>query len=102
MAEVEMTLDQKLQSDQDNSAENWFLKVQIAALKNDQKMVRQFMQKAIDEGWRSFWLPGLDPLLQKFRADTAIRSMLAGLETRMSIIREQSKEDARFASRWDD
>jgi TolB-like protein/Flp pilus assembly protein TadD len=102
IAEVEMTLDQKLQSDQDNSAENWFLKVQIAALKNDQKMVRQFMQKAIDEGWRSFWLPGLDPLLQKFRADTAIRSMLDGLETRMSIIREQSKEDARFASRWDD
>jgi hypothetical protein len=28
--------------------------------------------------------------------------MLDGLETRMSIIREQSKEDARFASRWDD
>ncbi|MFT6044557.1 MAG: hypothetical protein ACI9WC_000254 [Arenicella sp.] len=47
ITEVEQTLDQKLQTDQDSSAENWFLKVKIAALKNDEMKVRQFMQKRL-------------------------------------------------------
>ncbi len=102
ITEVEQTLDQKLAGDDENSAENWFRKVQIAALKNDQQEVRQFMQKAIDEGWRRYWLPGLDPLMQDFRSDTSIQSMLSGLETRMSIIREQSEVEAQFASRWNE
>jgi TolB-like protein/Flp pilus assembly protein TadD len=102
IAEVEKILDQKLEGEKDNKAENWFRKAQVAALQNDQKLVRQFMQKAIDEGWRNFWLPGVDPLMQDFRADTAIQSMLAGLETRMSIIRQQFEVDAQFASRWED
>ena len=102
LAEVEISLDKDVQGDGDSSASNWYLKVQVAALRNDQAKVRQFMQKAIDEGWRDFWLAGLDPLMQDFRADTAIQSMLAGLQTRMSIIREQSEAEAQFASRWDD
>ncbi|MFT5208509.1 MAG: TolB-like protein/Tfp pilus assembly protein PilF [Flavobacterium sp.] len=100
--EAEQAINQIKEGDEGYSAENWYHKAQIAALKNDDENVRQLMQKAIDEGWRDFWLPGLDPLMQDYRGDTLIQSMLAGLETRMSIIREQFEVEAQFASRWDD
>lgn len=102
MSGVEQGLDDKMELDEEDSGDDWFRKVQIAALNNDEMKVRQFMQKSIDQGWRDFWLPSVDPIMADFRDDTEVRSMLVGLETRLNIIREQSEVEAQFASRWND
>jgi TolB-like protein/tetratricopeptide (TPR) repeat protein len=100
--ELEPIFDQMLGSENSSDSANWYYKAQISALKGDEVKLHQYIQNAIDKGWREYWRPSLDPIMQEYQSNRTLQAMLAGLETRMSIIREQSEVETQFASRWDD
>ncbi len=58
------------------------------------------MQRAVDEGWRQHWRPGVEPILAKLNQQKSFMAMMAGLETRMAIMREQHTLAAAFDSDW--
>ncbi len=57
-------------------------------------------QRAIDEGWRQYWRPGAEPILAEIYIGDAFQAMMAGLQTRMSIMREQLTMADSFTEDW--
>jgi hypothetical protein len=56
------------------------------------------MQRAINEGWRKYWLPRVDPAFAALVAERELSTMMAGLETQMALMREQLAFEESFAS----
>jgi len=80
--------------------ESWYQMALLSAIEDNDQMVLVNLQRAIDEGWRQPWRPPVEPILKELIAGKNFQSMLAGLETRMSIMREQLTLAASFESDW--
>jgi tetratricopeptide (TPR) repeat protein len=78
----------------------WYRKAQISAIRDDNRMALINLQRAIDEGWRGHWLTRIEPSLGSLRNEPAFQSMIAGLQTRMDIMREQLALASAFDSDW--
>jgi hypothetical protein len=80
--------------------ESWYQMALLSAIEDNDQMALVNLQRAIDEGWRQSWRPPVEPILKELIAGKNFQSMLAGLETRMSIMREQLTLAASFESDW--
>lgn len=58
------------------------------------------LQRAVDEGWREFWRTGHDPAMEQIVKHKSFQTMMAGLENRLSIIREQFAIETEFDGGW--
>jgi len=52
----------------------------------------------VDEGWRERWRPKVDPMMNELKSDPIFQVMMAGLENRLAIIRDQFQMEAEFAT----
>ena len=102
--ELLMSLESRLQdvftSQGRADPELWFTRARLEALKGDNRMVLVYLQRAIDEGWRQSWRPEVDPSLESILETDSFRSMMAGLETKLQLMREQIAFDEQFESDW--
>ena len=58
------------------------------------------LQRAVDEGWRQYWRPNVEPALEDLVKEPAFAAMMQGLATRMQLIREQIEFDEAFDKDW--
>lgn len=79
---------------------DWYQRARIAALQNDEAMALIHLQRAVDEGWREFWRTGHDPVLEQIINHKPFQTMMAGLENRLNIIREQFSIETEFDGGW--
>jgi TolB-like protein/predicted negative regulator of RcsB-dependent stress response len=82
------------------SPETWYLKSLLSLIQDDNQMALINLQRAVDEGWREYWRPGVEPIFRGLVSDRKFQSMMAGLETRMNIMREQLILASSFDSDW--
>jgi len=82
------------------TSEHWYQKSLLQSLEGEQKMALITLQRAIDEGWSQPLRISEEPIFQKLKTDNNFQAMLAGLETRMSLMREQLSFEESFAQRW--
>ncbi len=80
--------------------EIWYEKALLATIEGNNQMALIHLQRAVDEGWRQHWRARVEPIFKELINETSFRSMMAGLETRMSIMREQLTLAAAFDSDW--
>jgi tetratricopeptide (TPR) repeat protein len=93
-------LDQKLNNPGRTDPGAWYRLALISAINGEEQMALNHLQRAIDEGWREHWKPGYEPAMQVLLSKQPFQKMLAGLETRMDIIRKQFEMEAEFAAGW--
>jgi len=82
------------------NSEVWYQAALLSVIKDDKQMAIVHMQRAVDEGWRQHWRPGVEPILFELNHEKNFIQMMAGLETRMEIMREQLVLASAFASDW--
>lgn len=70
-------------------AEDWFDLALFDALSGNEQMMLIHTQRAIDEGWRQYWRPGAEPILDGIWEGDAYQAMMSGLQTRMQLMRQQ-------------
>ena len=78
----------------------WYNRALLAAIQGNRQMTLIHLQRAIDEGWRQHWRPEIEPILKDLGQDKSFQSMMAGLQTRMDIMREQLALASAFDSDW--
>ncbi|XOV89897.1 MAG: tetratricopeptide repeat protein [Pseudomonadota bacterium] len=81
-----------------HEAEVWYRLATIAAIRGETQMALINLQRAIDEGWADFWLPRVEPAFANLINEPQLASMLAGVETRIALIRDQLAFEESFAS----
>ncbi len=79
---------------------DWYRKALLAVIEGKEQVALIYMQRAVDEGWREYWRPAFEPALEDFMSQKPFQAMMAGLETRLDIIREQFKMEEQFAAGW--
>ncbi|MBQ60632.1 MAG: hypothetical protein CMQ19_01010 [Gammaproteobacteria bacterium] len=99
LADIESKLAQKQESGRIDS-EIWHMQALLATIKDDRQMTFIHLQRAVDEGWRQHWRPGFEPIFKDLVNEKSFQSMMAGLETRMDIMRDQLALAAAFDSDW--
>ncbi len=82
------------------SATHWYQKALLQIIEGDQRIALITIQRAIDEGWSEPLTLAYEPMLEELKSDTNFRAMLAGLETRMNLMREQLAVEESFANHW--
>ena len=81
-----------------NSA--WLLKSQIEALRGNKQMSIVHLQRAIDEGFRRYWVVQNLPAFDSLRGEHAFMAMMTALDSRMSLIRNQLRMAESFDAEW--
>lgn len=100
LQEISQKLDDSIQKKGRINPDVWFRKSQIAAIKGDQEMMLMHLQRAVDEGWRHHWRPQLDPLFEGMIEHPDFKSMMAGLATRLDLMRKQLALEESFEADW--
>ncbi|MDH3643989.1 MAG: hypothetical protein OES38_17935, partial [Gammaproteobacteria bacterium] len=90
-------LNEKVTTQTRVSPDLWFVKAQVAAIRGQPNRALIHLQRAMDEGWRQHWRPAVEPCLAELLELASFQSMMAGLATRMDLMREQLAFDASFA-----
>lgn len=85
---------------QDFGFDIWYERALLTIVKGDRQRALIHLQRAIDEGWRQHWRTRVEPIIDDLRDDESFQSMMAGLETRMDIMREQLTLADAFDSSW--
>jgi TolB-like protein/tetratricopeptide (TPR) repeat protein len=80
--------------------ETWYRKAEVYATLGNNQMSLVYLQRAVDEGWRQHWRPFIDPSLSTILENVNFKSMMAGLETRMNLMREQLAFEESFRDQW--
>ncbi|MDA0977522.1 MAG: tetratricopeptide repeat protein, partial [Proteobacteria bacterium] len=78
----------------------WYMQSKLALLEGEPRLALVHLQRAIDEGWRTYWLVQHEPVFAQLKSDPAFSRMIAGLETRMDIMREQLALASTFETDW--
>jgi TolB-like protein/tetratricopeptide (TPR) repeat protein len=78
----------------------WYQQALLAEIEGNHQMALVHLQRAVDEGWRQHWRPGVEPIFSNLADELQFQSMMAGLQTRMTIMREQLTAAASFESGW--
>jgi tetratricopeptide (TPR) repeat protein len=76
----------------------WYRYALYHALEGKSQMALMSLQRAIDEGWVDHWQPQVEPALQGLLPQSDMQNMLAGLQTRLNLSREQYAFDKSFAA----
>lgn len=76
----------------------WYRYALFHALEGKSQMALMNLQRAIDEGWVDHWQPQVEPALQGLLPQSDMQNMLAGLQTRLNLSREQYAFDKSFAA----
>lgn len=97
IADVQRNLEPQMQfSEQDASL--WYRLAQLSMLGGETQHALINLQRAVDEGWTEFWLPHVDPILSELSSEPELQSMMAGLQTRMNLMRERIAFEESFAT----
>lgn len=94
---AEATLQKKLSNPNRHWPDDRYHLARIAAIRGQQQLALIQLQRAVDEGWREHWRPVNDPAMQHIQTDRFFVNMMAGLENRLAIIRDQLRLEAEFA-----
>lgn len=78
----------------------WATRSMMSLIEGKRQLGLVHFQRAIDEGWRHHWVTQVNPIFVSLEDDAAFQSMVAGLETRMDIMREQLVLASAFESDW--
>ena len=78
----------------------WYQKSLIQSIAGEKKMSLINLQRAIDEGWSQSFRITEEPIFEPLKSDENFKAMLAGLKTRMSLLREQLAFEESFADHW--
>lgn len=101
LTKLTQQLDDRLNATQRSpNPSDWYQRARIAALQNNEAMALIHLQRAVDEGWREFWRTGHDPAMEQIVKHKSFQTMMAGLENRLSIIREQFAIETEFDGGW--
>ena len=98
LAGLESWLDGQMAEQVRVNPQLWFVKAQVSAIKGESSLALIHLQRAIDEGWRQHWRPGVEPCFAQLRDLPTFQSMMAGLVARMSLMREQLEFESEFAT----
>jgi len=82
------------------TADLWYNKSLVQVIEGDFQSALITLQRAIDEGWTQPLRTKEEPILKALMDDVNFKSMLAGLETRMNLMREQLALDESFSNHW--
>jgi len=80
--------------------DNWYRKAMVLAIQGNQQMALVNLQRAVDEGWSQHWRPFEEPCLVDVLENDNFISMMAGLEARMNLMREQLAFEESFRDSW--
>ena len=97
LSEAEASLQAYIKKTERHWPEDWYMLAQISAVRGEQRQALIQLQRAVDEGWREHWRPTVDPMMNKLKLDPIFQVMMAGLENRLAIIRDQFQTEADFA-----
>ncbi len=75
----------------------WYRLAQLEAIEGNEQMALINLQRAANEGWREYWSPAIDPAFENLLESTNMQRMVAGLETRMDLMREEFEFERSFA-----
>jgi tetratricopeptide (TPR) repeat protein len=89
LARVDAELDSMIKTSVRLDPATWYWKAEVAAIQGEQQMSLVHLQRAVDQGWRQHWRPFIDPALAGVLDNLNFQSMMAGLEARMNLMREQ-------------
>jgi tetratricopeptide (TPR) repeat protein len=78
-------------------AEDRYYLARIHAIRGEDQLALIQLQRAVDEGWREHWRPSMDPAMANLQSERFFTTMMAGLESRLAIIRDQLRLEAEFA-----
>ena len=82
------------------SSDFWYQKSLIQSINGDEKMALITLQRAIDEGWSHPLRLSEEPMLTKLKSNDDFKAILTGLETRMSLMREQLAFEETLDDPW--
>lgn len=94
---AETSLKKNIEDSTRHWPEDWYMLAQISTVRGQQRQALIHLQRAVDEGWREHWRPAVDPMMRELNSDPIFQVMMAGLENRLAIIRDQFLMEAEFA-----
>ncbi|MFT5100278.1 MAG: TolB-like protein/cytochrome c-type biogenesis protein CcmH/NrfG [Planctomycetaceae bacterium] len=97
LSAAETSLKKNIEDSKRHWPEDWYMLAQISAVRGQQRQALIQLQRAVDEGWREHWRPAVDPMMSELKSDQTFQVMMAGLENRLAIIRDQFQMEAEFA-----
>ena len=97
LVKAEDMLNEKLSNPNRYWPDDRYHLARIAAVRGQDQLALILLQRAVDQGWREYWRPINDPAMQNIQADRFFLTMMAGLENRLAIIRDQLELEAEFA-----
>lgn len=95
--EAEFTLNEKLANPNRYWPDDRYYLARIAAIRGQDQLALVLMQRAVDGGWREHWRAVNDPAMVNIQSDRFFVTMMAGLENRPIMIRDQLRLEADFA-----
>lgn len=100
LAQMENQLNGLIDTNRRINPDIWFTMARIKAVKGNQQMALIHLQRAVDEGWRQHWRPYVDPSMVSLLKLDNFKSMMAGLEGKMDLMREQIALEESSAEDW--
>jgi TolB-like protein/Flp pilus assembly protein TadD len=97
---IKLEQDNIITSDVRVTANLWYEKSLVQAIEGDHQLALITLQRAIDEGWTQPLRTKEEPILKALKDDINFKSMMAGLETRMNLMREQLVVEESFSNHW--
>ncbi|MDA9316151.1 tetratricopeptide repeat protein [Pseudomonadales bacterium] len=76
----------------------WYRQALANQLAGQQQMALMSLQRGIDEGWVAFWQPPIEPILRDMAVQPEFQTMMAGLQTRINLSRDQYALEQSFAA----
>ena len=101
LEEVQQRLDKDIARSTRPGPYLWYRQAVVSAIGGDESSALRHLQRAIDEGWRQHWRPLVEPALDQLRQNAGFSAMMAGLATRMQVMREQLALDEAERRRWE-
>ncbi|MCP3674807.1 MAG: tetratricopeptide repeat protein [Gammaproteobacteria bacterium] len=78
----------------------WYRKSLVQMIEGEQKMSLITLQRAIDEGWSQVFRIREEPILKNLKIDPNYQAMVAGLEAKLNLMREQLAFEESFTTHW--
>ncbi|MDP7359763.1 MAG: tetratricopeptide repeat protein [Pseudomonadales bacterium] len=100
LRQIDAMLAEKMKGKTRIHPDTWYRKALLLAIEGDQQMALVNLQRAVDEGWSQHWRPFVEPSLAEMLQNDIFKSMMAGLQARMNLMREQLAFEESFRDSW--
>ena len=77
----------------------WIRRAEVYLLKGEKQLAKYNFQRAIDDGWRQLWIINSSPIRRLIEDDEDFDVIIASLENRLEMMREQLTLASAFDSR---